>query len=223
MKLFLKILFFILITVFVSIAGVKYLGKTVYAVNELGEFKYGDQFGKWHNAVPLPTVEVTARMSGYARAITELSHTMSNPVVQAIYQGQNDFWELPVAQVTVTALPIGGAIDGVMNGIGKVDNALLRKGATAAKGGANLIPKGKLANHLFKGTGKLADNPANRALIQKISNGTPLGIDVYGKAWYSGVDASGNLIYSYTQNGVVKGAGYMNMTLEEMVIKYGLK
>src|SRR5690606_5650232 len=51
----------------------------------------------------------------------------------------------------------------------------------AAKGGTNLIPEGKLANHFFKGAGKLADNPANRTLIQKIANGKPLGVDAYGK------------------------------------------
>jgi spore germination protein YaaH len=50
-----------------------------------------------------------------------------------------------------------------------------------------------------------------------------LGVDTYGKAWYSGVDANGNLIYSYTQNGVVKGAGYMNITAKEMISRYGLR
>ena len=93
----------------------------------------------------------------------------------------------------------------------------------AARGVTNAIPKGKLANHLFKGTGKLADTPANRALIQKISNGKTLGVDQYGKAWYTGVDGAGKSIYSYTRNGVVKGAGYMNMTPAEMIAKYGLK
>jgi RHS repeat-associated protein len=87
----------------------------------------------------------------------------------------------------------------------------------------NLIPEGELANHLFKGAGKLADNAANRALIQTISNGNALGVDAFGKSWYSGVDAAGKSIYSYTQNGVVKGAGYMTMTPAEMIIKYGLK
>src|SRR5690554_6183651 len=93
----------------------------------------------------------------------------------------------------------------------------------AAKGVTNVIPEGKLANHLFKGAGKLADTPANRTLIQKISNGKSLGVDQYGKTWYTGVDAAGKPIYSYTQNGVVKGAGYMNMTPAEMITKYGLK
>jgi hypothetical protein len=60
----------------------------------------------------------------------------------------------------------------------------------------NLIPEGELANHLFKGAGKLADNAANRALIQTISNGNALGVDAFGKSWYSGIDATGKLIYS---------------------------
>jgi hypothetical protein len=92
-----------------------------------------------------------------------------------------------------------------------------------AMGGVNTIPEGALANHLFKGTGKLADTPANRVLIQEISNGKSLGIDSYGKAWYSGVDASGNSIYAYAKNGYVKGAGYMNMMPAEMIARYGLK
>jgi len=87
----------------------------------------------------------------------------------------------------------------------------------------NVIPDGKMANHLFKGAGKLANTPANRALIQKISNGKPVGVDPYGKSWYTGVDASGNQIYAYAQNGIIKGAGYMNMTAKEMISKFGLK
>lgn len=60
--------------------------------------------------------------------------------------------------------------------------------AKAAKGALNIIPEGKLANHLFRGVNKLVDNPANRTLIQKIANGKPLGVDAYGKSWYMGVD-----------------------------------
>ena len=95
--------------------------------------------------------------------------------------------------------------------------------AKAAKWVTNLIPEGKLANHLFKGAGKLADNPANRTLIQNISNGKALGVDAFGKSWYTGLDAAGKSIYSYGQNGIIKGAGYINMTPAEMIIKYGLK
>ncbi len=50
-----------------------------------------------------------------------------------------------------------------------------------------------------------------------------LGADVYGKSWYMGVDGAGKSVYSYTQNGVVKGAGYATMTPAEMITKYGLK
>ena len=76
---------------------------------------------------------------------------------------------------------------------------------------------------MFKGAGKLADNPANRTLIQKIANGKPPGVDAYGKSWYMGVDGAGKSVYTYTQNGVVKGAGYATMTPAEMIAKYGLK
>jgi len=99
----------------------------------------------------------------------------------------------------------------------------LKFGSSAAKGLINIIPEGKLANHLFKGVEKLVDTPSNRTLIQNISNSKPLVIDKFGKTWYRGVDDSGKAIYSYTQNGVVKGAGYTNSSAKEMIIKYGVK
>ncbi len=104
-----------------------------------------------------------------------------------------------------------------------ISEILVDESKVAAKGATNLIPKGKLANHLFKGTGKLVDNPANRSLISKISNGKPLVADKFGKSWYRGVDASGKGIYSYTQNGVVKGAGYTNLSAAEIIAKYGVR
>lgn len=100
---------------------------------------------------------------------------------------------------------------------GKVDGVL-----NAAKGVRNVIPEGKLANHLFKGANKLADTPANRALIQKISNGKPLGVDQYGKSWFAKILDNGTQIYTYTRNGVVKGAG-TNQTPVDIIARYGLK
>ena len=93
----------------------------------------------------------------------------------------------------------------------------------AAKVGINIIPKGNLANHLFKGAGKLADNAANRALITKIANGKALTVDKFGKSWYRGVDVSGRGIYTYTQNGVIKGAGYTELSEAEIILKYSVK
>lgn len=90
-------------------------------------------------------------------------------------------------------------------------------------GSKNIIPEGKLANHLFKGVGKLADNPTNRTLIQNISNGKPLVVDAFGKSWYRGLDDAGKAIYTYGQNGVVKGAGYTNLSAAEMILKYSPK
>ncbi len=92
----------------------------------------------------------------------------------------------------------------------------------AAKGVMNLIPEGKLANHLFKGANKLVDNPTNRNLISEISNGKALGIDAYGKSWFARTMGDGTQIYTYTQNGVVKGAG-INQTAIDIVKRYGLK
>jgi len=101
---------------------------------------------------------------------------------------------------------------------------ILKKGA--GKVGAwwkvvpkNVVPDGKQAGHIFTGKpGKLADTLANRQLIQSISNGKPVKVDEFGKAWYVGVDANGRYIYTYTQNGVVKGAGYMNTAVPRFPI-----
>jgi len=38
-----------------------------------------------------------------------------------------------------------------------------------------------------------------------------------------GVDATGKGIYSYIQNGIVKGSGYTDLSAAEMIIKYGVK
>jgi RHS repeat-associated protein len=92
----------------------------------------------------------------------------------------------------------------------------------AAKTVTNLIPEGKLANHLFNGIGKLSDTPANRALITEISNGKASGVDVYGKSWFAKTMSDGTQIYTYTQNGVIKGAG-INQTAVNIVERYGLK
>jgi hypothetical protein len=89
-------------------------------------------------------------------------------------------------------------------------------------GSKNVMVEGKLANHLFKGAGKLADTPAKRALITKISNGKSLGVDAYGKSWYANTLGNGTQIYSYTQNGIIKGAG-LNQTPIDIIARYGLK
>lgn len=89
-------------------------------------------------------------------------------------------------------------------------------------GAKNMMLEGKLANHLFKGAGKLADTPANRALITKISNSKSLGVDAYGKSWYAKTLGNGTQIYSYSQNGIIKGAG-LNQTPVNIISRYGLK
>ena len=58
---------------------------------------------------------------------------------------------------------------------------------------------------------------------ENLANGKSLGVDSFGKSWYMGIDESGKSIYTYTQNGIVKGAGYTTMTTEQMILKYGLK
>ena len=86
----------------------------------------------------------------------------------------------------------------------------------------NTIPEGELANHLFKGTNKLADNLANRGLISEIANGPSLGVDAYGKTWFAKTMKNGTQIYVYAQKGIIKGSG-VNQTPVDIVARYGLK
>ena len=90
------------------------------------------------------------------------------------------------------------------------------------KGVSNIIPEGKLANHLFKGANKLVDNLANRKLIYEISNGKALGVDAYGKSWFARTLSDGRQIYTYAKDGIIKGAG-INSTAVDIIKMYGLK
>ena len=82
--------------------------------------------------------------------------------------------------------------------------------------------EGKLANHLFKGPGKLASTPDNRNSVTKISNGKSIEVNAYGKSWYAKTLGNGTRIYSYTQNGIIKGAG-IKQTPVNIIARYGLK
>lgn len=73
----------------------------------------------------------------------------------------------------------------------------------------NRVPEGKEANHIFQGKkGKFEDTDANRSYLEKFSNGDNYaGKDKYGKEWHYKTLEDGTQHYSYTQDGVVKGAG----------------
>ncbi len=43
--------------------GESYIGKTVYATDGEGNFRYGDQYGNWHGSAPLGEVNVTGLQS----------------------------------------------------------------------------------------------------------------------------------------------------------------
>ncbi len=82
-----------------------------------------------------------------------------------------------------------------------------RAGNGAQRVVRNVIPEGRQANHLFKGLNRLADTPANRRLIEGLTNGRCLGNDPYGKTWFAKTLKDGRQIYAYARNGIVKGAG----------------
>lgn len=86
----------------------------------------------------------------------------------------------------------------------------------------NAIPEGKLANHIFSGkAGKLLDTTGNRAIITKLSNNSNnlLGTSKYGVSWYAQTLNNGSQIYSYTQNGIIKGAGINQVPVNLIKLK----
>jgi len=129
--------------------------------------------------------------------------------------------EIALSLTPIKVVGVGAGGGKKLGVFSRVMNWAFGKGVP--KGGVNLIPEGKLANHLFKGSGKLADNQANRSLIQNLANSKSLGVDTYGKSWYHGFDDAGRSIYAYSHNGVVKGAGYATSTAKEITLNYGLK
>ena len=126
---------------------------------------------------------------------------------------------------TLDGAYIGGKIFKPVAGlIGKAWEKAFGKVATGAatEGLTNMIPEGKLANHLFKGANKLADNLNNRSLISEISNGRALGVDNYGKSWFAKTLSDGRQIYTYAKDGIIKGAG-INPEEIDIVKRYNLK
>ena len=74
----------------------------------------------------------------------------------------------------------------------------------------NIVPEGKQANHIFsKNTGKLADTPENRELLEKFMNAGDnyLGKNEFGQEWFAKTLNDGTQLYGYSKGGIIKGAG----------------
>jgi hypothetical protein len=168
----------------------------------------------------------TGATKGYGGAMTLISGAIA--VTTAIVAGPGVL--VTAAQYGASMLeahaPGLASLFGLGGAGGKAANEAVKEGEAAAAEtvgaeAANLIPEGNLANHIFSGkAGKLIDTPTNRELIREVSNNPAnlVGVDKYGKSWYSQILPNGTQIYSYTQNGVVKGAG-INQTPIEIVTK----
>ena len=134
-------------------------------------------------------------------ATTEFSETF-----RYVTQGSRD-------HITGTLKPLYTAY-GSMGGFGVTPTAF----GNSFKAVKNIIPEGKLANHIFSGKPeKFTDTPLARNIITKVANTSKnfQGVDRYGKAYYA-ANVNGVQVYAYVQNGIIKGAGYntkaINMT-----------
>ena len=120
--------------------GESYIGKTVYATGEDGEFKYGDQYGNWHDSAPLGEVSVTGFQS-----------SGSGPVIAGMRQaaagydpgwivGFNQFVDAGLAAInmTLSAATLAANTGGTYNGLRA--RAALSMTGSAVKGGTSLWP-----------------------------------------------------------------------------------
>ncbi|WP_427501413.1 RHS repeat-associated core domain-containing protein [Methylomonas sp. MED-D] len=183
-------------------------GTNVYTYANGNPVSYTDPTGTWAEA------SLTRQIGGYLDSA--LSWFGRTPFPS--YYGQSsslaqDVFQLPGVQMSL--------LPAVFTPV-----SLEEAGLFAISGGfKNTIPTGKLANHIFSGKeGKLEDSIANRELLTKLSNEIAnfIGVDKYGKSWFSQTMPDGSQVYSYTQNGVIKGAG-RNPAFVDLVVRYGLK
>lgn len=95
-----------------------------------------------------------------------------------------------------------------MTKLGKTGKVLDKVGDVG--GIFNKVPDGNAANHIFSSKpGKFVDTPENRKILEDLSNNSNnyLGKDQYGKEWYAQTLEDGTQVYSYTQDGIIKGGG----------------
>jgi len=128
-------------------AGETYVGKTVYATNGDGGFRYGDQYGNWHNSAPLPEISVTGfHISGSGPVSSAMRQAAQGYDPQWMV-GFNKFVEtgLTAINLTLTATTLAAEAGGF--GGGSKIRVALNTVDDAAKSGGNAfryMTKGEL-------------------------------------------------------------------------------
>ncbi len=113
-----------------------YLGKTVYATNENGEFRYGDQYGNWHDSAPLGEVSAGGFQSSGRGPVISGMRNAAKGYDPGWIAGFNQFVDVGLTAINLTltattlAADAGSLGSGVRRALNTVDDA--------AKGSAQL-------------------------------------------------------------------------------------
>ncbi len=140
--------------------GETYLGKTVYATNEDGSFRYGDQYGNWHDSAPLPEISVTGfHISGSGPVSSAMRQAAQGYDPQWMV-GFNKFVEAGLTAINLTLTATTLAAEAGSFGGGSRIRAALNTVDDAAKGGLTnpqLVQKSAtLAERAIGGQGPVA-------------------------------------------------------------------
>ena len=136
-------------------AGETYVGKTVYATNGDGGFRYGDQYGNWHNSAPLPEISVTGfHISGSGPVSSAMRQAAQGYDPQWMV-GFNKFVEtgLTAINLTLTATTLAAEAGGF--GGGSKIRVALNTVDDAAKTSTKLLNQFNSAESLIQGAGNL--------------------------------------------------------------------
>jgi RHS repeat-associated protein len=160
--------------------GETYIGKTVYATNADGSFRYGDQFGNWHNSAPLGEVTVRGFQTSGSGPVSAAIRQAAGGYDPKWIAGFNKFVEggLKAIELTLTFATLahdlnnlGGSgiragvnlIDDAAKGGSKVPNFIVSKGGTVfpvPRGATGPIPASSGKGFQFiKGVGDKGLSP----------------------------------------------------------------
>jgi len=122
-------------------AGERYVGKTVYATNEDGSFRYGDQFGNWHSSAPLGEVTIRGFQTSGSGAVSSAIRGAAGGYDPQWIVGFNKFVEAGLKAINLTLTATTLAADAGSLGGGSRVRAVLNSVDDAAKGGIQLTKK----------------------------------------------------------------------------------
>ena len=128
-------------------AGETYVGKTVYATNGDGGFRYGDQYGNWHDSAPLPEISVTGFQTSGSGPVSSAMGQAAQGYDPQWMVGFNKFVEAGLTAINLTLTATTLAAEAGSFGSGGRIRAALSTVDDAAKSGGNAfryMTKGEL-------------------------------------------------------------------------------